>query len=153
MNYWYIFRNYSFGFIVAWAVLSLLGIIVCTQFVMAALVNMGVEVPFSLRLATTWHDITNMWPLFGTIFGTGFLIAMLIGTMLTRWIKILPELIYALAGFAAIATTLWAMKLAFQITPIAAARSLTGIIALCLVGALAGYIYHRMTGKPRATLF
>ncbi len=149
MNYWHRFRNHFFGFIVAWLVLSQLGIIISTQFVMASLVNMGVEVPFSMRLDTTWHDMVSMMPLFSIIFGTGFLIAMLVGTVLTRWIKILPELVYTLAGFAAVGTTLWSIKTAFQITPIAAARSLTGIIALCLAGAVAGYIYQRMTNRPR----
>lgn len=139
-------RRVVLGFFVGLSVLTVLGIITCTQFVLARLIAIGIEVPFSMRLSTTLQDVAGMLPLFGGIFGTGFLVAMLVAALIARWVKILPELVHALAGFAAVAVTLLSLKMAFEITAIAAARDVTGFIALCLVGALAGYLHQQIAG-------
>ncbi len=140
-------RQIIVSFLVGWLILSFLGIAVSTQFVLAQLTGLGVEIPFGLRVSTTLHDMGSMLPLFGSIMGLGFLIAMPVATLIARWVKILPELVYALAGFAAVAVILISMKLVFQLTAIAAARETSGFIALCLVGALAGYVYQQLSRR------
>lgn len=136
-------RAQLLGFLAALIVLNLVGIAVQTQFNLGHLLALGIDVPFSLRLSTTGHDLTAMLPLFGSIFGTGLLIAMIVGHYIARIVKILPDLVFALAGFAAIAVTLTALKAAFQITAIGAAREWDGFLSLCLVGALAGYVFSQ----------
>ena len=50
--------------------------------------------------------------------------------------------------------TLFALKALFAITPIGAARDIDGFIALCLSGAVAGYVFRRSkrAGKLAARL-
>lgn len=129
------------GFLAGLLVLNIIGVIVSTQFNLGHLLALGVEVPFATRVSTTLFDLASMQPLFGMIFGTGFLIAMLVGHFIARWVKILPDLVFALAGFAAICVTLMALTAAFQITAIGAAREWDGFLSLGLVGALAGYAF------------
>ena len=134
-------RAQLLGFLIALVVLNVVGVIISTQFNIGHLLRLGVEVPFSLRLSTTLHDIVSMQPLFGAIFGVGLLVAMIVATLIANWVKILPDMVYGLAGFAAVLVTLMALKAAFQITAIGAAREWDGFLSLCLVGALSGYVY------------
>ena len=134
-------RAQLFGFIVAFIVLNVIGATVQTQFNLGHLLALGIDVPFSTRISTTLHDIVSLQPLFGVIFGIGFLIAMVVGHFIAKLVKILPDMVFALAGFAAMAVTLLSMKAVFQITAIGAAREWEGFLSLCVVGALAGYAF------------
>ena len=152
MNRFFLLLAQLLGFLTAFVILNVVGVIISTQFNIGHLLRLGVEVPFSLRLSTTLHDIFSMQPLFGAIFGVGLLIAMIVATLIANWVKILPDVVYALAGFAAILVTLMALKAVFQITAIGAAREWDGFLSLCLVGALSGYVYSivmtRFDAKP-----
>ena len=134
-------RANGVGFLAAMLVLNIIGVVVSTQFNLGHLLALGVEVSFATRIQTTLFDILSMQPLFGAIFGTGFFIAMVVGHFIAKWVKILPDLVFALAGFAAMAVTLMALKAAFNITAIGAAREWDGFLSLCLVGALSGYVF------------
>ena len=134
-------RANGVGFLAAMLVLNIIGVVVSTQFNLGHLLALGVEVSFVTRIQTTLFDILSMQPLFGAIFGTGFFIAMIVGHFIAKWVKILPDLVFALAGFAAMAVTLMALKAAFNITAIGAAREWDGFLSLCLVGALSGYVF------------
>ena len=134
-------RAQALAFLGAFILLNVVGTAVQTQFNLGHLLALGVDVPFSLRLTTTGHDIITMQPLFGSIFGLGFLIAMIVGHFIAALVKILPDVVYALDGFAAMAVSLFALKAAFQITAIGAAREWDGFLSLCIVGALAGYAF------------
>jgi hypothetical protein len=129
------------GFLAGLLVLNIIGVIVSTQFNLGHLLALGIDIGFATRVSTTLFDIVSMQPLFGAIFGIGFLIAMLVGQLITKWVKILPDLVFSLAGFAAIAVTLTALTAAFQITAIGAAREWDGFLSLSLVGALSGYVF------------
>ena len=134
-------RAQLFGFITAFIVLNVIGATVQTQFNLGHLLALGIDVPFSTRISTTLYDIVSLQPLFGAIFGIGFLIAMIVGHVIAKLVKTLPDLVFALAGFAAMGITLLALKAAFQITAIGAAREWDGFLSLCVVGALAGYAF------------
>lgn len=134
-------RAQLFGFIAAFIVLNVIGATVQTQFNLGHLLALGIDVPFSTRISTTLYDIVSLQPLFGAIFGIGFLIAMIVGHVIAKLVKTLPDLVFALAGFAAMGVTLLALKAAFQITAIGAAREWDGFLSLCVVGALAGYAF------------
>ena len=134
-------RAQLFGFITAFIVLNVIGATVQTQFNLGHLLALGIDVPFSTRISTTLHDIVSLQPLFGAIFGIGFLIAMIVGHVIAKLVKTLPDLVFALAGFAAMGVTLLALKAAFQITAIGAAREWDGFLSLCVVGALSGYAF------------
>ena len=96
-------RAQFFGFITAFIVLNVIGATVQTQFNLGHLLALGIDVPFSTRISTTLHDIVSLQPLFGVIFGIGFLIAMIVGHFIAKLVKILPDMVFALAGFAAMA--------------------------------------------------
>lgn len=140
-------RAAMLGFLTAFIILNIVGAAVQTQFNLGHLLALGIDVPFSTRLATTLQDIVSLQPLFGLIFGSGFLIAMITGHFIARWVKILPDLVFVLSGFAAMSVTLFALKAAFDITAIGAAREWDGFLSLCLVGALSGYAFSVLRAR------
>jgi hypothetical protein len=72
---------------------------------------------------------------------------MIVGSYIAGWVKILPDVVFALAGFAAMAVTLFALKAAFQLTAIGAAREWDGFLSLCVVGALSGYAFSAIVTR------
>ncbi len=140
-------RQTVLAFIVGWVMLIFLFIFTATQFNLAEIATLGLNVPFADRLATTAHDLVSGLPLIATIFGFGFIIAMPITGVIARWVKILPHVAHALGGFAGVGVTLFALKALFAITPIGAARDIDGFIALCLSGAVAGYVYSALKAR------
>ena len=86
-------------------------------------------------------DAGSIWRQPDRVIIIGFLIAMIVGHFIAKLVKILPDMVFALAGFAAMAVTLLSMKAVFQITAIGAAREWEGFLSLCVVGALAGYAF------------
>ena len=140
-------RQTVFSFILGWAMLIFLFILIATQFNLAEIAALGLNVPFADRLATTAQDLVGGLPLIATIFGFGFLIAMPVTGVIARWVKILPHVAHALGGFVGVGVTLLALKALFAITPIGAARDIDGFIALSLSGAVAGYVYSALKAR------
>ena len=140
-------RQTVLSFILGWVMLIFLFILTATQFNLAEIAALGLNVPFADRLATTAQDLVGGLPLIATIFGFGFLIAMPVTGIIARWIKILPHVAHALGGFVGVSVTLFALKALFAITPIGAARNMDGFVALCLSGAIAGYVYSALKAR------
>jgi len=133
------------GFVLAVIVATVLGAIAHTQFVLAELTGLGIEIPISDRLSTTIHDIVGMGPMFGLIVGIGFLVAMLAAALVYRFAGTQRYLVYGVAGAVALAVALTAMGMVYEITPIAGARTTAGFIAQMIAGALGGLTFARVT--------
>ena len=131
------------AYILSTALLTVLLSIAAAQFALGALIQIGVAIPFAVRLETTLHDIANMWPMLAPIFGTGLLVSLVVASLIARWVKVLPDLVFALAGFAAVATTIFAMEMALQLSGIVATRNLDGVIVFSLIGGLSAYAYRQ----------
>lgn len=136
------------GIIVAWllAVLiaTLLGSIVQTQFNLAALSGLGVDISGATRLRATAHDLTGFTPLYGAVIAAAFLIALPLAALLARRWQSLRTWLYVLAGSLGILTALLVMTAVMPITPVAAARTAPGLLALAACGVVAGWAFARL---------
>tara|TARA_Y100001933_G_scaffold250243_1_gene286239 strand:+ start:929 stop:1378 length:450 start_codon:yes stop_codon:yes gene_type:complete len=120
------------------------GSVIQTQFNMASLTELGVEIGWGERLSATWHDLVNFTPAYALLVSIAFAIAWPIAGLLKRWLPDQRTMLFALAGFAAIWTMISIMNQALPVTGIAATRSLAGVLALSLCGAAAGWLYTRI---------
>jgi hypothetical protein len=138
------------SFLAAVIVAIILGSIASTHFVLGALTDLGVEIPFSDRLTMTLQDIVGIAPLYGAIIGTGLLVAFVAAIFVAKLAPSLRWLVYLVAGGAAVGITLFTLQVTFGgIMPISGARSTGGFLAQIAVGAISGYVFARLTTRQQ----
>ena len=133
------------SFVLAVAVTYLLAVISASQHVAASLESMGAEVGFGTRLEMIVHDLGGMATSFLPMLVIGFVIAFGVAALLLKWLPRYRYLLYTLAGAVAMASIHLALHAAFDITPVAVARSTGGLLVQALCGAVGGYLYARTT--------
>lgn len=135
--------------VLAWAiavvVAAALGSLVQTQMNLSALAELGADIGPAERWSASIHDLVNFTPLYGALVAIAFLVAWPVAGGLSRWQPAMRTLWYNLAGFFSIWVMLIIMNQALPVTGVAAARSLTGILALSVAGAIAGWVHARLT--------
>lgn len=139
------------AFLAAVVVTAALAAAASTQFVLAELGRLGVDIGIGDRLAMTAYDVLGMGMTYLPVVGVGFLLgfgvaALVLHYLLPGW----PMLGYSLAGFTAILAIILIMIAAFGLVPIAGARSMTGMFSQCLAGAAGGYVFARILTWNRA---
>ncbi len=112
-----------------------------TQSVLDRLGEMGIVVTPAHRVSATWHDLVGMAGSFLPLLAAGLLIAFAVTALLNRLLPGYRRLLFVLAGAAAVVTVHVALKLAFDITPVAATRTPGGLAVQALAGAAGGYVY------------
>lgn len=137
------------AWLAAVVVATILGSIIQTQFNLARISALDSPVPLSIRLETTLFDLASFGPIWAVIVALGLLIALVVASAVARRIPRLHTGLFVVAGFLAVAAALWTMNAMLPVTPVGAARSLTGILAMSLAGALAGWVYVKSLGAGR----
>ena len=133
----------ALAFILAVIVATVLGAVAHTQFVLARLSGLGVDISLGERLSMTLHDIVGMAPLFGAIVGAGFIVAMSAAALVFKLAGTRRTLIYVVAGAVSLGVTLMVMNAVFEITAIAGARSTLGFLAQMAAGAVGGLTFAK----------
>ena len=119
--------------------------IASTQSVVSNLTAMGIDVNTGTRLSMTLDDLTGMAGAFLPMIAAGYLVAFLVVGLLCRWWPQSRKVLYVLAGAAALITIHMLLKYALGITPVAAARTTSGLIVQGLAGAVGGYVFARFS--------
>jgi uncharacterized membrane protein YiaA len=126
-----------------------------TQSVLSNLISLGVEIPLSLKIKTVFEDFIGLLPSYGLIILIGMLIAMLVAGLISKTLlsKTMDDSagrshtqesqlwLYSLAGAVAIFTILAAMYPIMNITIIAGARGLSGMLMQSVAGAIGGLTF------------
>ncbi len=137
------------AWLAAVVVATVLGSMIQTQFNLARIAALDEPVSLALRLETTLFDLASFAPLWAVIVSLGMLIALVTAAMLARRWPQLRTGLFVLAGFLAIAVALLVMNAMLPVTPVGAARTVTGMVTMSLPGALAGWIHMRMLLRPK----
>lgn len=112
-----------------------------SHFVQRELLALGTEISWGARFGAMARDLLGLAPAFGGIIFLSLLIGFSIAALIRRRWKVPATIAYPLAGFAALATALFAMKLQFTFSPIAGARTLAGFAAISFGGAIGGLVF------------
>jgi len=121
-------------------------VVFASQSVAGHLADMGVRVGAGERLGMVVHDLAGMVGIFLPVIAIGLLVALLVSTWLIRLKPAWRTVLYCLAGATAVISVHIALKLSFDITPVAVARSIPGLISQAIAGAVGGYVFARL--KP-----
>ncbi|MCC2604987.1 hypothetical protein [Planctobacterium marinum] len=112
-----------------------------SQFVLAALTDVGVTIPLADRLSMTLSDLIGLLPGYGAIILLSLLVGFLIVEGLSRWVRPLPAIRYPVAGLLAMCCALLAMHPIFNVSLIAGARTELGFLSQILAGAVGGWVF------------
>jgi hypothetical protein len=128
-------------YLLAVGVAYVLAVAAATQAVIASLDGMGIKIGFGEGLSMVAQDLAGMASMFLPMVAFGLLCAFMAAALLCRWLASWRIPLYILAGAAGIVTIHLLLHLAFQITPIAAARTPGGLALQALAGAAGGLAY------------
>jgi hypothetical protein len=143
---WAKFGLFFSRLLIASAVTFVLASAFHTQAVLAGLISVGADIPLSLRLQTVLDDLLGLLPTYGIIVFIGMLIAMSVANYLSkaltkRWQVKSTLWLFALAGATAIFSILAAMHPILDVTIIAGARGMAGLLTQSIAGAIGGCVF------------
>ncbi|WP_339725653.1 hypothetical protein [uncultured Paraglaciecola sp.] len=131
-------------FLVAVIFAFVLASLMHSQFVMAELTKVGVEILFNDRLSMSLDDLLGLYPTYGVIIAVSFLIAFMVASQLIKRFKLSPAIMYCLAGGMGLSVALFAMHPILDISLLASTRSTFGFVCQSLAGAMGGWIFNHL---------
>lgn len=118
-----------------------------SQFVMAELTSVGVNISMADRLSMSLDDLIGLLPTYGVVIAISLLIAFCITALLVKRFSLPASLMYFVGGGLGITTALLAMHPILDITLIAGARSTFGFICQSFAGAMGGWVFCHLRNK------
>ncbi|HLF30631.1 MAG TPA: hypothetical protein VI566_06330 [Xanthomonadales bacterium] len=112
-----------------------------TQSVVASLGSLGVTVTWPERMRMGLQDLAGMRGVFLPVIAAAFALALPVASWLGRRRPTWRKHLFALAGAVGLIAVHLSLKAAFDIIPIAGARSALGLAAQALAGAVGGYMF------------
>ncbi|MFC7366788.1 PQQ-dependent sugar dehydrogenase [Vreelandella zhaodongensis] len=140
-------------FLIALLVGVVLGSIVQTQFNLAALQSMGVEIPLGLRIVSTREDLIHFGPVYAVLFSVGFVLSQAAAMLVSRWIgrKWLAPLCAGAGAIGLLITLLLVNRIAPMPTLIAATRETTGLLAMLVTAGIAGLLFGLLCSQTASS--
>ena len=139
------------AFLVAVIASYLLVAISYTQLNLANLVEMGVELTLGQRFAATGHDLVSMAPAFLVVITVAFLIGFPLAALAAKFVPQLRTLAYIVAGFVSLYAVDFATQIPFGTHIIPTTRTLMGVLAFSVSGAIGAYVFASMMPAKGAT--
>ena len=139
-----------FGFVVAVIAATVLASIISTQFVIAGLQEIGVDVPFGTRVSMTVTDLALL-RIYLIIGGTAMLVAFLVAGVCAKWLSGSRQVWFSVAGFAALTCVLMLVESLLGAMLIAGARTAPGLLLQGVAGAFGGWVFGGLTSDRKAT--
>ncbi len=121
-----------------------------TQMILSNVQSMGLDVSMGVRLTTTFQDLLGMTSSYLVLIAVAFIVALPVAAWLARLAPGGSPLLFALAGFVAIAALHLTLKMVLDIHPVAVTRTLPGLLGQCLAGAAGGWCYYLLRQKHSA---
>ena len=143
------FAKFAAVFAIAVLATSLLGSIFSTQFVLAGLQGLGVEIPMADRLSMTMADF-GILPLMGLLYAICLLIGFLIAGLCAAKIGGSRRVWFMAAGATAVICELLFLSSSMELMILAGARTTAGLMAQGVAGGIGGWVFATMTAKPSA---
>ena len=132
------------AFIVAVLSTSVLASAFSSQFVIAALQGVGVEISLGTRFTMTLRDFA-IFETLGLVTAACFFVGFIVAAICQRFIGGVRLLWFVVAGASALTCTLLLMTWQLQLTPIAGARTSLGLAFQALAGAIGGFLFAKLS--------
>ncbi|MCC2617827.1 hypothetical protein LJ739_16365 [Aestuariibacter halophilus] len=118
-----------------------------TQFVLYELQRLSIPIDVATRLSTSADDMLGLAPGYGGVIALALLLGFLVIHGVRHYLRSDHPVWFPLAGTLAMLSALLAMQPILDITLIAGARTLPGLIAQCLAGTMGGWVYGQQFAR------
>lgn len=135
---------YFGAFLAAVLATSLLASVISTQFVLAGLTSIGVDVALGDRLAMTFADF-GILPTLTLAVAACFLVGFPVAALMASRTAPRREIWFIAAGAAALIAELLIMRATLGLMPVSGARSLAGLASQGMAGAVGGWLFAALT--------
>ena len=132
------------AFVGAVLAVYLLGAWVSTQMVLNAVVELGLPVTLTERIAAGLHDLAGMAPVYLPLVAIALLIAFSVAALVMRFVPGPRTVGYALAGAAALFAVHEILPALLGMHMFPATRSAAGVAWQVAAGAVGGYLFARL---------
>jgi len=143
------FAKYIAVFAIAVLATSILGSIFSTQFVLAGLQGIGIDIPMADRLSMTMADF-GILPLMGALFAICLLVGFPIAGLCAAKIGGSRDAWFVAAGSSAVVCELLILSSQMDLMILAGARTTMGLMAQGFAGGMGGWVFATMTTKLSA---
>ncbi|MBV1911071.1 MAG: hypothetical protein KUG78_17360 [Kangiellaceae bacterium] len=113
-----------------------------SQFVLYELSKLGVVIDFAVRTRASFEDVLGLLPAFLPVIAVGLLCGFSLVFLIKKFFKMDSVFLYPLAGGASLLAIHWLMYPILEITLVAGARSITGILMQVLAGVVGGWLFY-----------
>ncbi len=135
-----------FAWLAAVIATSVLASILSTQFVLAGLQGLGVEISLAQRFSMTLADF-GILPLMGMAVAACFMVGFSVATLAARFVGGDRTLWLVAAGAAALVAELLIMRATLGLMPVSGARTTAGLLAQGVAGGVGGWLFARLTSR------
>jgi uncharacterized membrane protein YadS len=139
-------------FLIATILAFVLASLFHSQFVMAELTSVGVNISFNDRLSMSLDDLIGLYPTYAVVIAISLLLSFIVCALLLKRFTPPSSMLYFTAGGCGVAAALLTMHPILDIIFIAGDRSTLGFISQCIAGAMGGWLYitlRRINEKSR----
>ncbi len=127
-----------------------LGSVFATQFILANVAAMGPEVDLAVRLQATGHDLVGLASSYLLLVAVAMLLGLPVAAGLARLLPAQRLWLYIAAGAVAVMAIHVLIKAVLGLSGIAATRTLAGLLAQGVAGAVGGYLFYRLRVRGQA---
>ena len=121
-----------------------LGSITATQIILANVAALGPDVDFAVRLKATGHDLLGLSTSYLPLVAVGFLLGLPVAAGLAKLLPSRRMLLYIAAGAVAVIAIHLLIKMLLGISAVAATRTMVGLLAQGVAGAIGGYLFYHL---------
>jgi hypothetical protein len=118
-----------------------------SQFVLAELSAVDIEITLASRISMSLDDLQGLFPIFAGAIAFSLLLSFCVVALIRKFLSAAPQWLYPVAGATAMLVMLLAMHPILDITLIAGARSTLGIMFQGLAGLIGGYLFMLLREK------
>lgn len=139
-------------FLLAVFVTYVLAASAATQSVLARLREMGIRITLDHNLSATGHDLVGMASSFLPLLALSLLLTFAVTGLIHRKFNGWRVVLFVMAGAVAVISVHAGFKLALGITPVAAARTIGGLLIQAAAGAVGGLVFGLATTAPTGSV-
>ncbi len=135
------------AFIAAIAAAYIVSVVLIAQVALQEVASYGMAVSLAMRIETSLLDLAGMVNVYLPLVAVSFAVAMPVSMLVLKFAPLPRWLGYVIGGAAG----LWALHMimfaVFGMHPVPATRFAAGMASQVVAGALAGYVFHRLSNN------